>query len=482
MLLKEIISEIDYIKVLGELEIDIDEIKTSSTELSASSLFICLKGNCFDGHEYYKDAIKNGAKAIITEKALDTTVTQIIVKDARIAYTKCVANFFYNPHKKLKIIGVTGTNGKTSTSHLITTILMNYGIKCGLIGTLGMYYGGVYKESQLTTPDPLEFYAVLSEMVSLGVEYVIMEVSAHAIYYKKLYDVEFEILAFTNLTQDHLDFFETMSNYEKAKLSVFSENKSRYIVTNVDDETGIKISKNYKNCITYGLKNPSDVFAINIKQTKNGTNYVINLFDKVFDVQTNLIGLYNVYNSMCAVSVCALIGVPLSKAIDGLKELKGISGRLEKVYDKLFSVFIDYAHTPDGLEKTLKAIKPFSKGRIICVFGCGGNRDKKKRKIMGETAGKNADFVILTTDNPRFEDPMQIIYEVEEGIKGVNSEYVLVEDRKEAIRYALSIAKEKDVVLIAGKGSEKYQEVLGVKKMFSDKETVLDVLKELNGL
>ncbi len=482
MLLKDLLNGIKSEKILGDTNIEINEVKTSGNEISNNGLFICLKGGSFDGHNYFKDAIKNGAKAIITQKPLDTLVTQIIVKDTRIAYSMILANFYDNPQNKLKIIGVSGTNGKTSTTHLITAILMNYGKKCGLIGTLGIYYGKVYKESELTTPDPLTLYKVLSEMVEDGVEYVIMEVSAHASYYKKLYGINFEILAFTNLTQDHLDFFENIENYEKAKLDIFNSHKSKFIVTNIDDETGKKISREHKNAISYGLNNPSDVFAVNIKQSLVGTNFVINLFDKVFNVETNLIGLFNVYNTLCAVTVCALVGVPLKKAIDGLKDLKGISGRLENVYDKKFSVFIDYAHTPDGLEKSLKALKPYAKGKIICVFGCGGNRDKIKRKIMGETAGKNADFLIITTDNPRYEEPMQIIYEIETGAKKTGVKYVLIEDRIEAIRYALSVAKDKDVVLIAGKGSEKYQEVLGIKKPYSDKETTLEIIGELNDL
>ena len=482
MLLKDLIKGINYKKILGDQNIEINEVKTFSCEIVSSGLFICLKGNNFDGHDYYQEAIKNGAKAIITQKVLDTDVCQIVVEDARIAYSICVANFYSNPQKKIKFIGVTGTNGKTSTTHLIASILNNYGVKCGIIGTLGVYYCDIYKETNLTTPDPIEFFSTLSEMLGYGVEYVAMEISAHANFYKKLYGVEYEVLAFTNLSQDHLDFFENMENYERAKLKVFNENKHKYIVTNVDDEVGKKIAVNYKNTITYGIKNPSDVFAINVKQSKSCTNFIVNLFDKVYSVHSNLIGLFNVYNSLCAVTCCALIGVPLEKVIVGLTSFKGVSGRLENVYDKKFSVFIDYAHTPDGLEKVLKALKPYAKGKIICVFGCGGNRDKTKRKIMGETSGKNSDFVILTTDNPRFEEPMQIIYDIEDGVKNSGVKYVLVEDRKDAIRYALSMAREKDVVLVAGKGSEKYQEVLGVKKPYSDKETINEIIKELNDL
>ncbi len=482
MLLNNLLKGVTHEKIIGDTNVDIKEIKTSSNEITSKGLFICLVGGSFDGHNYVADALKNGAIAIITEKELKVAVPQIIVKDTRIAYSIILANFYDNPQNKLKIIGVTGTNGKTSTTHLITAILMNYGKKCGLIGTLGIYYDSVYKETELTTPDPLDLFRVLNEMQKAGVEFVIMEVSAHASFYKKLYGIDFEVLAFTNLTQDHLDFFENIENYEKAKLSIFSNNKCKFIVTNIDDKTGEKIKNSHKNTITYGLKNPSDVFAIDIKQSLIGTNFIINLFDKVFSVDTNLIGVFNVYNALCAVTVCALIGVPLSKAVEGLKELKGISGRLENIYDKKFSVFIDYAHTPDGIKQTLKALKPYAKGRIICVFGCGGNRDRIKRKIMGKTAGENADFLIITTDNPRYEEPMQIIYEIELGVKSTSAEYVLVEDRTEAIRYALTIAREKDVVLIAGKGTEKYQEVLGVKKPYSDKETALDILEELNDL
>ena len=477
MNLKKLLKNVDVIKIIGDDNVDITDIKFNSNEVVKNSLYICLKGVNYDGHDFVVQAEKYGAKAIVCTKELETNLCQIIVKDARVALSIISSEFFDNCHKKMKIIGVTGTNGKTTTTHLITSILANNGVKCGLIGTIGVFYSGKFIEPSLTTPDPIILHKIFKDMYDSGVEVVVMEVSAHAIYLKKIYGIEFEVGVFTNCTQDHLDFFETMSKYEQTKKDFFKEYKCKYVVSNSDDEIGRQIYKENENCISYGIYNPSDVFAIDVNKKISKTEFILNLFDNVFNVRLNLIGEYNVYNCLASVVSSALVGIAPKDVVNGVENLKGIEGRLELVYEGLFSVYVDYAHTPDGLKKTLETIKPLLKGKLICVFGCGGNRDASKREIMGEVSGNIADFTIITSDNPRYEEPMEIIWQIEKGVLKHTKNYVIVEERSEAIRYALNYAKTGDVVLIAGKGSEKYQEIFGIKRYHNDKNTVEELLR-----
>lgn len=478
MKLKALIKNIKPVDVIGSTDIEIKDVIIDSKKVVSSSIFVCLRGKENDGHDFVKEAERYGAVAIVCEEQLDTSLTQIIVKDSRIALSIIASEFYGRADKKLKIIGVVGTNGKTTTSHIIYKILKNTGYNPGLIGTIGTYYGDKYIESNLTTPDPLEFHCTLSDMVKNGVDVVIMEVSAHAVYHNKLYGVDFEIAVFTNFTQDHLDFFGNMENYKNTKLRFFENNKCKYVVSNTDDEVGRIIAQNNKNVITYGLENPADTFAIEIKERDSHFNFVLNLFDCIYAVNLYFKGKYNIYNALGALTACGLIGVEIKKAVSELSKIKGVEGRLECVYSGDFDVYVDYAHTPDGLEKSLNALKN-DKGKLICVFGCGGNRDNDKRKKMGEISGRIADFTVITSDNPRFEEPMSIIKEIEEGVISKTRKYVLIEDRTEAINYALNIACKKDSVLVAGKGSEKYQEILGIKNPYNDKDTIEELLREI---
>lgn len=476
MKLKKILNELTFERVIGNEDLDIIDLKIDSNSVSKGSLFICNTGRDYDGHDYIRQVESYGASAVVTERVLDTSLTQIIVKDTRKAMSKIASVFYSHAHKKMKIIGVTGTNGKTTTTHFITSILTGSGIKCGLIGTLGVFYAGKFIEPTLTTPDPIELHKIFKDMYDLGVKVVVMEVSAHAIYLNKIYGIDFEVAIFTNFTQDHLDFFKDMNIYKRAKYKFFTENKCKYIVSNSDDELGREIYKNCPNVITYGIDNPSDVFAIDIKEDILKTTFIMNLFDKIYDVKLNLIGTFNVYNALASGVASSLIGVKLEKVVEGLENLKGVDGRLERVYDGDFSVFVDYAHTPDGIEKTLSTLKKVCKNRLIAVFGCGGNRDKSKRAIMGEISGKLADFTVITSDNPRFEEPMDIISNIEEGLVKFSSNYIIIQDRFEAIKYALSKTKSGDLLVILGKGSERYQEVYGIKNLFNDKDTVNELL------
>lgn len=477
MNLKNLIKNVDVIKIIGNDDLEITDVKFNSNEVVNNSLYVCLKGVDYDGHNFAMQAEKYGAKAIVCTRELDVNICQIIVKDSRVALSVISSEFYENCHKKMKIIGVTGTNGKTTTTHLITSILVNNDVKCGLIGTIGVFYAGKFIEPNLTTPDPIALHKIFKDMYDCGVEVVVMEVSAHAIYLKKIYGIEFEVGVFTNCTQDHLDFFGTMDNYKNTKKNFFNDYKCRFVVCNSDDETGRQICMEHINCISYGIYNPSDVFAIDINKKISKTEYILNLFDSVFNVKLNLIGEYNVYNSLASMVSSVLVGIKPIDVVKGVENLKGIEGRLELIYEGDFSVYVDYAHTPDGLKKTLETIKPLLKGKLICVFGCGGNRDVSKREIMGEVSGNIADFTVITSDNPRYEEPMEIIWQIEKGILKHTKNYVIVEDRTEAIKYALNYAKKGDGVLIAGKGSEKYQEIFGIKRYCNDKNTVEELLR-----
>lgn len=473
MKLKQILSEIEYMSVIGNGEVEIKGIAIDSKQVQRGQVFIALRGINTDGNDYIAEAIMRGAVAVVSEVTIaDLPVTLVVVKDARSSLAKICSAYYCHPEKSLKFIGVTGTNGKTTVTHLIKGILDKNGYKTGLIGTLGAYYGDNYRETSLTTPDPIELFSTLSDMVSAGVTHVIMEVSAHASRLKKLDGITFDIGIFTNLTQDHLDYFETIENYKQAKLEFLNLNKCKQIVTNVDDETGKEIALSIKS-ISYGVDNPSDVFAINIEESKNGLKFVVNLFDYVLKVETKLIGYFNVYNVMSALIASVMVGVSPQDAVNTIKNLERINGRLESLPSKNgVSVFIDYAHTPDGLSVSLKALRKITPNKLFCVFGCGGNRDISKRAVMGEISGLNADFTVITSDNPRFEEPMDIIADIENGVRKATKKYVIIQKRQDAVYYALNMAKKGDTVLIAGKGAEQYQDILGIKHPYNDKDTV----------
>ena len=479
MKLLELIKNLETIETVGNLNIDVKDIKIDSNTVSDGCLFIALRGREFDGHSFVRQVENYGGVAIVTEKKVSTTLTQIIVKDTRKAMSKLAKSFYGNPDKSLKLIGVVGTNGKTTTSHLIKNIITESGLKCGVIGTLGTFYDDVFIEPTLTTPDPLILYKTFYDMKKAGVKYVVMEVSAHALALKKVEDLYFEVGVFTNFSQDHLDFFGDMENYKKTKMSFFDAKKCKYIVVNSDDDFGLEVYKKQLGVITYGIENPADVFAINLNESIDNTEYVLNLFDCVYNVNTKLIGRFNVYNELAASATCALLGLKTEKIIQAIDNVSGISGRLEKLEHNGIKVFIDYAHTPDGIKKTLTALKNVAKNKLICVIGCGGNRDEKKRMPMGNICGELADFTVITSDNPRYEEPMDRINEIETGVLKSTKKYIIVQDRIEAIKYALTMAKCGDIVLIAGKGSEKYQEVLGIKHLYNDKDTVKEIFKKI---
>lgn len=477
MKLNKLFKGINFEEVIGSDDIEISEIKTDSNKVTKGSMFICLRGKDYDGHNFVKQAEKYGAVAVVTERKIEASITQIVVKDTRIALSMIASRYYGQVDRKMKLIAVVGTNGKTTTAHLIKKTLEDCGVKCGVIGTLGSFYLDKYVENNLTTPDPIELHKILFDMHESGIKTVVMEVSAHAIHLQKVYGIKFYCAVFTNFSQDHLDYFSDMENYKQAKLNFFKNNFIRYIITNSDDEVGREIAVKFNDTLTYGIDNPADVFAIEIKESEKYTEFVINLFDYIYRLKFNLIGKFNVYNALAAASAVALLGIKPERALLALEGVKSVSGRLERIYDGEFKVYIDYAHTPDGLKKVLSALSKNKNGKLICVFGCGGNRDTGKRSLMGGVSAKYSDFTIITSDNPRFEEPMFIINEIEKGFLKKSKNYVAIEDRVDAIKYAIDVAKKGDLILIAGKGAETYQEVLGIKKLYNDKDTVIEYLR-----
>ena len=455
-------------------------VYSSSKHKGENWLFICNEKRKNNMNAYIKEAKSNGAAAVVCSEKSDVDIPQAVVKNVRFAYSFICSEYYGRPQDDMKIVGVVGTNGKTTTARLIGEILNANEINCGVIGTLGAFYRGVYEPLDLTTPDPEVFFALLKKMRDRGVMTVVTELSAHAIYYQKLACVRFEALIFTNCTQDHLDFFKDMESYFGVKSSVFCDDACKYKIINADDPYGIKIiRKGLKNVIAYGIKNPSDVFALRIKSGLNGTNFYVNALDNVEKISFGLIGDFNVYNALAAITFAVTQNLPLKNVVSALKGCSAISGRLEKVAETNgAAVYVDYAHTPDGLENALLTLSKITRNNLICLFGCGGNRDKTKRSLMGKVAGDIADFVIITSDNPRYEDPDMIISEVERGVREATWDYVCIKDRYQAIKYAVRSLSAGDVLLVAGKGAEEYQEIQGVKKEFSDKAVVKAVIAE----
>lgn len=479
MKLEKLIENLDA-NVVGETDHEIFDITYNSKEVTKGSLFVCIRGENSDGHDFAKDAEKNGAAAILCEKQVQVNIPQIVVSSTRKALSKVFSCFYDNPQNKLKIIGLTGTNGKTTTSFLIKSILEESGKKVGLIGTQGAFIGKQFFQTGLTTPDPQFLFKLLKQMVDFGVEYVVMEVSAHALSLDKTEGIVFEVGVLTNLTQDHLDFFKTMENYKRAKFKLFEGNKIKSAVLNFDDEFGRELGETIDvPFLSYSLNNPSDVFAAKIGN-KNGKNkFIVNILDNVFDVESNLIGEFNIYNSLAAASVAAMLGCSTKQIKNGLERLLGVEGRLNRFnLSNGVVAFIDFAHTPDGIEQALNAIRELKFKQIITVFGCSGNRDKDKRHKMGQIAEKLSDYVVLTTDNPRFENPELILDDIEIGMeKTAHTRFV---SREQAIEFALTLAKKGDCVAILGKGAETYQDINGVNVPYSDFEVVKNFNENLH--
>lgn len=468
------------IQTIGNMKgLDIQKLACDTKNVSVNSLFFCLKGSGADGHSFAKTAVDNGAVALVVEHPLDTDIPQIVVENSRSAMSVMAGNFYGNPRDKIKLIGVTGTNGKTTSTYILQSVLKSAGYKVGVIGTIGIVIDDVELPAHLTTPDPIELHSLFAQMVNKKVDYVVMEVSAHALALDKMAGILCDVGILTNITQDHIDFFKTFENYRQTKLSFISPQYCRQGVVNIDDESCKKFvlrhlaDKNKFRISTFGLNNPSDVFALDYRYSIEDTHYFLNLFDDVAEVKTDLIGQFNLYNALGCAAACRLMGIKTSDIVKGLEAMKSVAGRFNVIdLGGGRSAVVDYAHTPDGLSNILTSVKQITNGKIISVFGCGGNRDTVKRPIMGRISASLADFSVITSDNPRLEEPMDIIRQVEAGAKEINSNYLCVENRVDAIHYALSVLKRGDVAVISGKGAENYLDIGGVKYPYSDFDTI----------
>lgn len=469
MKLKKLLSGIKVLNALDVKNVTIKNISNKTTDNLEDGLYICLKGGNIDGHVLKEEAKKCGAIAFLVEEYdYDFQGMQILVNDTRKALSVVAKNFYGT--KIPKVIGITGTNGKTTTTSMVAHILQEAGKKVGLIGTEGVFFEGQKINLHMTTPDPIELFKVLGQMQKRGVEYVVMEVSAHAIALKKIYALDFFVKALTNITEDHLDFFKDLKHYQQTKMDFINSSKGIKIV-NIDDKYGCKIASKNHSVFTYSLCLPADAMATNIK---NGGKEFDALLDGAnLHIKTNLIGNYNVSNALCAMLICKKIGLGSNQICNGLKTFKSVEGRLNVYKKGEVTAIVDFAHTPDALKNVLSTLKKVVKGRLIVVFGCGGNREREKRPLMGEVAEKLCDYVFVTSDNPRFEEPEQIAKEIVQGITGNNFEVIL--DRRQAIARAIDFAKAGDMIAICGKGAEDYLEVKGQKYPYCDKQVLLEL-------
>ncbi|KAA5807265.1 UDP-N-acetylmuramoyl-L-alanyl-D-glutamate--2,6-diaminopimelate ligase [Thermoanaerobacterium thermosaccharolyticum] len=478
MRLADVLKDIEYTIVKGNVDVDIRGICYDSRNSKDGSMFVAIKGFKSDGADYIGDAIERGAVAVLVdgEISIDKDITLIKVQNTRKSLAKIASNYYGDPSKQLFLIGVTGTNGKTSVTYMIKSILESQNNKVGLIGTIQNMIGDKVYPTERTTPESLDLQRYLRLMVDEGVKYVVMEVSSHSLALNRVDECDFDIAVFTNLTQDHLDFHKTMDDYANAKAKLFRMAKTACVINIDDDYSSLIIENSNAKVVTYGIKDYAYIMAKDIKNDIKGAKYTVQIEDIKSDIALKIPGLFSVYNSLAAISVAFILGIPLQSVKMALKDVK-IKGRFEVLdIDAPYNVVIDYAHTPDGLENLMKAFGEYDTGRKILLFGCGGDRDKGKRPKMGEVAGKYADFVIITSDNPRSEDPMQIISEIEMGIKNTNCPYKIIENRKEAIKYALSIAKDNDIVILAGKGHETYQVLKDRVIDFDEREIVKEIL------
>ena len=469
-----------------ESNLDITGLSIDSRRVSAGNAYICLKGTVVDGHDYCMEAVENGASLVVVERPLEVDIPQVVVADTREVIGRLASNFYHHPRNRFKLIGITGTNGKTTTTYMVKNILECAGYKVGLIGTLGAMIGEERVNSHLTTPDPIELHQIFSKMANAGVDAVVMEVSAHAIALKKMSGVVCDVGVLTNVTQDHLDFFGSFENYASTKSRFIKPDFCKLGIVNADDKIGENIVVACENCKhsnfrvrSFGLKNPADNFATSIKYDMNGTHYFLNLNDDLVCINTRLIGEFNVYNALAAATACHELGVDVEAIKLGLNSMDFVPGRINVIRLKNgASVVIDYAHTPDGLENILLSVRKITSGKLYSVFGCGGNRDRGKRPIMGEISARLADYTVLTSDNPRLEKPESIILDIEKGINKPH-EYISIPDRALAIAYVIKSLHPGDVAVIAGKGAENYLDIGGKKIPYSDYEAVREAENKL---
>ena len=472
----------ELIEITSSPETEIGKLVADSRAACRDGLFFCIRGGTVDAHDFAPQALKNGCVALVVERRLALDCPQVVVTDVRAAMTRIASAFHGHPEREMKLVGVTGTKGKTTTTFLLKSIIEAAGMSCGIIGTTGCIAGETKLPSHLTTPDPIEMFEILRIMADAGVQVVCMEVSAHALYLRKLVCVSFEAAAYTNLSQDHLDFFGSMEKYFAAKQLLFTAGMARNATVNVDEETGDDVCSQLEcPLLTYGISGSADLFARDIEITESGVSFTLNLRNLHAErIHLLLTGMFNVYNAMAAAACALILGVSLEDIRKGLEAVVSVPGRVEMLGTQTpYRMILDYSHSPDALQNILRTVREFCRGRLILVFGCGGDRDKGKRPMMGEIAGRLADYSILTSDNPRNEDPMVILGAIEQGIIPTGAKYEVIENRREAIRQAMEMAVGGDIIVLAGKGHETYQEIRGVKHPFDEKAIVAELLEEM---
>jgi UDP-N-acetylmuramoyl-L-alanyl-D-glutamate--2,6-diaminopimelate ligase len=517
MELSSLLEGVHILRIVGTTRMGIEGIAYHSRRVGKRFLFAAIRGMEFDGHRFIEDALQRGAEVVLLEEERAvSSATLIVVPNSRRALARVSANFYGHPSSRVKLVGVTGTKGKTTTTYLLESIFHKAGGRVGVIGTINYRYGGKVMPAPNTTPESLDLQRILAEMVHEGMTHVIMEVSSHGLDLDRVWACEFDVGVFTNFASDHLDYHKTLEHYFRSKQKLFAEylasgaKARRLAVTNVDDPNGEAMVEGIGiPVLRYGVHSSSDVSAEQARMTLEGVSCRIRTPNGSFDLQSKLVGEYNLYNILAAVSVGIGMDLPLQTLKEGVEDVQGVSGRLEKVENpKGIYVFVDYAHTRDALEQVLLSLRQIlpglssgegssltsgGSGKMITVFGCGGDRDRTKRPLMGEVAGRYSDLSVLTSDNPRTEDPIAIMDQVEEGFKTLglrkwNSRevggwrqekgYLFIPDRREAIRTAIRLAQPSDTVLIAGKGHEDYQIVGKERFPFDDRVEAKKALEE----
>ncbi len=467
-----------------EVSTKISGISYDSRAVQPGDLFVAVSGLEMDGHDFVHEAAQKGACAVLVERELtDLDLPQVVVENTRFALGVVSANFYGHPDQKLRVLGVTGTNGKTTTTYLVKSSLEQAGYKVGLIGTIQTLIGDTVLESRRTTPESLDLQRLFAQMLDEGTDFAVMEVSSHALDLYRTAGVTFAGTLFTNLSQDHLDFHPTMEDYFRAKAKLFADSQCPAAI-NIDDEWGSRLTDlKRSHVISYAAEQAADFRASNIKLENGGLSYILNTEAGQIPISLRLTGFFNVYNSLGAAALCFSQGVSLENIRDGLEAVIGVPGRFERIEnDRGLNIVVDYAHTPGGLENVLQSGRELTpKGRLILVFGAGGDRDRSKRPLMGAVAGRLADLAIITSDNPRSEEPGEICSSIEKGLLKENhqSSYKIIVDRRTAIRRAVELANPDDLVIVAGKGHETYQELAQGRIHFDDREEVRKAIKEL---
>ncbi len=466
MKLQTLLQGIEILETNAPMDFDIAGVRYSSRDVQKGEMFVAVVGYVTDGHKYIPDAVSRGASVVLCEKDMPENAYWVRVRSAREALARLGANWYGHPADAMQMIGVTGTNGKTSVTYLLKSMLEATGAKVGLIGTICNMIGEELLETERTTPESFDLQGVLAQMRDKGCTHVVMEVSSHALCLNRVDNISFRVGAFTNLTEDHLDFHKTMEEYRRAKSLLFE--KCERGVFYLPDPASQKMMQE-ASCTCYTVGDGGDLLAEDVILASDHVQMRVREGEDFADLRLGIPGRFTVCNALVALGIARNLGIGLQEAVEALSTAKGVKGRIEVVPTpgKDYTVLIDYAHTPDGLENVLCSVRDFCKGRLIAVFGCGGDRDSKKRPLMGEIAVRCADYVIVTSDNPRTEEPMSIIEDILAGMKGTQTPYIVEENRRKAIRIALQSAQKDDIIVLAGKGHETYQ-ILGTEKTHLD--------------